>query len=216
MNDPKFTPVVALDVDGVMRLLVRPGMTLPYDTITAEVTLRRDAYPRVLHREPEWDETGENTHSHTFSAVGAAWARELISLGIEVVWATTWQDHANTYFADILGLPHLPNALADVWPGFREGSPAWKVRALRAAFPGRPLLWVDDNAPFFDFAEQRGPRERALTRLHHIRDASAGIQQNDVDSMNTWLNHTTTPEGHDELRRLRRNLLARQAKAGIR
>ncbi|MQY06611.1 HAD domain-containing protein [Actinomadura macrotermitis] len=37
----------------------------------------------------------------------AAWLREL-SAAYELIWATTWEHHANAYIAPLLGLPELP------------------------------------------------------------------------------------------------------------
>lgn len=219
MGDSRFSPVVALDMDGVLRLMVRPGSTLPYETFDAQITFRQDAYPVHFHRPFDWDENGQSIEWETFSLIGAAWVRGLIERGIEVVWATTWQEHANTYFADVLGVPHLPSALTHHLPRFTEGSPSWKARNLIAAFPGRPVLWVDDNLPYFDrgyFAERRSPRDRAISEFHHITNSALGIQDQDIAWMNTWLRLASTPEGHDELRQRRQSLLARQRKNGLR
>lgn len=219
MGDPRFSPVVAVDLDGVLRLLVNLGGTLPFDAFNAQVTLRRDPYPTLFHSAPAWDDNGENTDWETFSGIGAAWVRDLITREIDVVWATTWQEHANTYFADVLGIPYLPNALDAHRPRFTESAPSWKARNLVAKFPGRPILWVDDTLPFWDhgyFAEERAPKDRALTLFHHIRNSAFGIQEADATEMNNWLDLASTAEGQDELRQRRRTLLSQQRKIGLR
>ncbi len=85
-----------------------------------------------------------------------------------MVWATTWQEHANTYFAPILGIPPLPVAVR----GDREeewGPAEWESVRLAAGFPGWPVLWVDDMQPEwagYQLDALRKPNDRALTRLH--------------------------------------------------
>lgn len=203
----RYRPVVAVDVDGVLRL--RPGKTSTAESLgafTATVTVYRNAYPHVFHSPPMWDDDGLSTKRSLFSGVGAAWVRSLLDREIEVVWATTWQEHANTYFAPILGIPPLPVAVR----GDREeewGPAEWKSVRLAAGFPGRPLLWADDMPPVwagYQLDALRKPNDRALTRLQWIRDPAVGITPDDVVEMDAWLMLASTPDGQRELRRRRR------------
>lgn len=100
-----YRPVVAIDIDGVLRLDVRPGRPEPESGYPVRLTLRRDAYPTFFHRPPDWSEDGTSTGTHWLSGIGADWIRSLLERGVEVVWATTWQEYANVYFADPLGVP---------------------------------------------------------------------------------------------------------------
>ncbi len=206
-GDDRYRPVVAVDIDGVLRL--RRGNVAGSERLgafVAEVTVHRDAYPTVFHSAPDWDDDGLSTKRHLFSGIGAAWVQSLLDRGVEVVWATTWQEHANTYFAPILGLPPLPVAV--VGDEEREWGPAeWKSVQLARGFPGRPLLWVDDMPPMwaaYQLNGLRSPRDRALTRLQWIRDPTVGITHEDVAEMDEWLTLTTHDAGHAELRRRRR------------
>ncbi len=203
----RFSPVVAIDVDGVLRL--RPRRAADADALgafVAKVRVRRDAYPHVFHSPPMWDEDGVSTKRHLFSGVGAAWVRSLVDRGVDVAWATTWQQHANTYFAPILGIPALPVAVRgeeeDEW-----GPAEWKSVRLANGFRGRPLLWVDDMPPVragYQLDGLRKPNDRALTRLQWIRDPAVGITPDDVAEMDEWLALASTEAGHVELRRRRR------------
>ena len=206
-DDNGYRPVVAVDVDGVLRL--RNGKAADADRLgafPAKVTVRRDAYPHVFHSPPMWNDDGVSTTRSLFSGVGAAWVRSLLDRGVEVVWATTWQEHANTYFAPILGIPPLPVAVR----GDREeewGPAEWKSVRLAAGFPGRPLLWVDDMPPEwagYQLDALRKPNDRALTRLQWIRDPAVGITPDDVVETDEWLELASTPDGQRELRRRRR------------
>lgn len=203
----RYRPVVAVDVDGVLRLSRRKVADADLlGAFAAEVTVRRDAYPHVFHSPPMWDDDGVSTKRHLFSGVGAAWLRSLLDRGIDVVWATTWQEHANTYFAPTLGIPPLPVAVR----GAREeewGPAEWKSVRLAAGFPGRPLLWVDDMPPVwagYQLDALRKPNDRALTRLQWVRDSAVGITPDDVAEMDAWLELASTLDGQRELRWRRR------------
>ncbi len=77
-----YRPVVAVDVDGVLRL--RRGKAPDADRLgafAAKVTVRRDAYPHVFHSPPMWSEDGLSTKRSLFSGVGAAWVRSLLDRG---------------------------------------------------------------------------------------------------------------------------------------
>lgn len=107
----RFRPVVALDVDGVMRIPEpRRGEV---EAIRVEVTMSRNAYPRLFHRAPRWDSDGTFTGTHFFSAAGVQWVRSLVARGVDVWWCTTWQDCANRYFSPRLELPTLPVITGD-------------------------------------------------------------------------------------------------------
>jgi len=55
-TDPRYPPVVALDLDGVLRVAepadhgVAPG-----ELFRVELTIRRHGYPTYMHRQPPWD-----------------------------------------------------------------------------------------------------------------------------------------------------------------
>ena len=208
----RLKPVVALDIDGVLR--IHDGFRVD-GAFSREITFHKDDYPDLFHGAPLFVD-GVITDEDWFSGVGAAWVRDIIDRGIEVVLATTWQHWANTYFGDILGLPELPVAVTD--PG-REAwfhcSPSWKSHQLSRQFNGRPLMWVDDN-PWDrrgeDLHELRLPRDRALTHFQHT-NWFTGIRAEDVAEMDAWLALASTEVGHNELRARRRRKLANEAAA---
>jgi hypothetical protein len=87
-------------------------------------------------------------------------------------------------------------------------SPEWKSMMLAERFPGRPLVWVDDNPVSdakFDLPEIRAPRDRALTWSFWVTNPERGITRDDVTHLDAWLTLASTPEGHEALRRKRRN-----------
>ncbi len=207
-NIKRYRPVVAIDIDGVLRLAVRPGQPAPEGAYPVQLTLRRGAYPALFHRPPDWDSAGTATGTYWLSGIGATWVRSLLSRGIEVVWATTWQEYANVYFAEPLGIPPLPlgvsGGVAEEFPD----SPEWKTLNLARRYPGRPLVWVDDNPvslDSLDLSEVRPARDRALTRSFWITNPSRGITAADVTELDAWVELASSPVGHETLRRLRRN-----------
>lgn len=143
------TPVVLLDVDGVLNALTRKPNTAvwPFD---------HWKFGRATAADREWP---------------IAWATDVVdwlnalddSGRAEIRWHTTWLDDAQ-HVADLLGLNRFAVADAtpevadgDVYgPGsqrlhaarIREGVPAWwKYGAARRvlAEEQRPLLWFDDD-----------------------------------------------------------------------
>jgi hypothetical protein len=211
--DLSFSPVVAIDIDGVFRLQNGEGVDGAFQRT---VTFRNDNYPDLFHGKPRFDEGGLSVQNEWFSGVGAAWLRDLLDRGITVVLATTWQHWANTYFAEVLGIPELPVAVLTLEPenlNWHHCSAAWKSVQLRRQFDGRPLMWVDDNPtdrPSEDLIEHRRPADRALTRVQKIT-FWRGIGSSDIEQMNAWLAAATSEEGHGELRAERRRAKAQQA-----
>lgn len=205
--------IVAVDVDGVLRIPWDPKVAARWpDVFGAEVRMRRDAYPMGHHVPPVWDEEGCSREVDGFSGVGAAWLRDLVTRpGVSVWWATTWREHANTYFADLLGIPNLP--VATVGIGRRsESAPEWKARQLADRFPGHPLLWVDDNPtwPLNLLEICRRPIDRALTHSHIVANPLVGVTSDDVCEMDEWIALASTADGQRTLRATRRRELARR------
>ncbi|SDH38404.1 hypothetical protein [Microbacterium sp. 77mftsu3.1] len=213
-RDP-YRPVVAVDIDRVLRVAGPLEDEAAPVFIEAPITYRRDAYPTAYHGQPPWDEGDEYRATESFSFFGIAWVRSLVARGFDVVWATTWQEHANTYFADVFGIPPLPNAMVHVGPSRQYGSAEWKLYNLVRGFEGRPVLWVDDRMPMFDFVDARPAPDRALTRFQHIR-GRFGITEQDVADMEGWLDLAGNKTGHGILRQERSDQLARTRQAQAR
>ena len=202
-------PVVALDVDGVFR----PFPKLSEDELEAdprfferELMLTKDNYPTLFHGQPTWPESGELKVKLLFSSEARELVQKLHAKGFELVWATTWQHAANAYFAPVLGLPELPVAVVSDPPKspgrFYGSSPEWKSHQLADAFPGRPLLWLDDNQPWrqSDRLESlRSSMERALTWGYEV-DPSTGLTERDGELILEWLELSSSVEGQEALR----------------
>lgn len=81
--------MVALDLDGVLRIPNAVTTERRVGVVTAEIVKRNGAFPWYSHDEPPWDARDEWRAVHTFSGPGAAWVEDLLARGAEVVWAST-------------------------------------------------------------------------------------------------------------------------------
>ncbi len=193
-------------MDGVLRVPVRSDGQDP-DQVVAKITFRRDTYPSLHHSQPPWNSRGTYTdeYGEAFSRVGVDWVHDLLRRGIDVVWATTWQHHANTYFSPVLDFPELPIAVSDDRNGHDDPG-MWKAAQLAAdpRWAGRPLVWVDDAIPSGRTIEDaRRPKDRALTLSFRVGAPWSGLRAWEVADLNAWLTLASTPAGHVELRRRR-------------
>ena len=68
---------------------------------------------------------------------------KLLSLPVELVWATTWEHEANEWIAPHVGLPKLPFVRFD--SGTAGPGVHWKTRDLATYAAGRPFTWLDDE-----------------------------------------------------------------------
>jgi hypothetical protein len=135
------TPVLLLDVDGVLNACTRT----PDRTIW-----------------PTWQQ-GDAISSTEGRSYPIRWARQVIdfitdlhhSTRVEVRWHTTWQHDAQSVIAPLLGLPHFEVADAPEFgdreyrsAAIRAGRPTWwKLPAAERVVQveGRPLIWLDDD-----------------------------------------------------------------------
>lgn len=196
----KLRPIVAFDVDGVLRVH-KIGSTEEPTLIKHIITMDKKEYPDIFHSEPKWDENGLSEVLNYFSIEAVQLIKNLSRANkSDQVWATTWQKWANTYFAPALDLPALPIAVKTLFPkeeNWTHCSPAWKTKQLGRQFDGRPLIWIDDNMPdrpSEDLTSLRLPEDRALT-LSYKTNPYVGITLEDVEHINKWLTLASTEAG---------------------
>ena len=73
----------------------------------------------------------------------------LLSLGFELVWATTWKDDANVWIGPHIGLPELPVIQLQV-PWRNTSGLCWKTAQIVEWAAGRDFVWVDDDVTVRD------------------------------------------------------------------
>lgn len=149
-------PVVAIDVDGVVN----------YGEYLGD-----EEFPPGVHRVdaclPAWA-TAEATHlkGHgrwnlhgrlTVDPAHGPWIRSLLDRGVTVVWCTSWESAAPVVYGQLLALPPLPVLILDASLGPKDTSTDAKAVALLEWFPGRPLVWLDDDNEEYRHDRQRWP-----------------------------------------------------------
>lgn len=104
-----------------------------------------------------------------------------LSEHFELVWASGWEDKANFYLPQLLGLPELPHISFEA--AARDGDAHWKLAALEACAGGRAIAWVDDNfdESCFEWAERR-----AAATLLVPTEPDLGLEEAHVEALNAW------------------------------
>jgi hypothetical protein len=99
----------------------------------------------------------------------------------DLVWASGWEDKANFYLPQLLGLPELPHVSFDGAP--RSGGAHWKLGAMETFVENRPLAWIDDNfdASCFEWAERR-----AMPTLLVPTEPHLGLEEGHVEALTAW------------------------------
>ncbi|MFE0652029.1 hypothetical protein ACFVZH_25960 [Streptomyces sp. NPDC059534] len=108
--------------------------------------------------------------------------RELLGLGYELCWATTWMGDANRWIAPVIGLPELPFVdFGDVLFRERADGVHWKTAALVDYASGRPFAWVDDELSDLDQAYV-ATHHPARGLLHHV-NPRIGLREDDFGAL---------------------------------
>ncbi|MFI0482336.1 HAD domain-containing protein [Actinomadura sp. 9N215] len=162
MNDHVERPLLFLDVDGPL---------LPFGN------------------NPQGQASAVASPSH-LSRLRPEVGLRLAALPCDLVWATTWEDMANTEISPRIGLPRLPvvtwpestteHEREDQWFGL-----CWKTRALVDWAGGRPFAWIDDEITNAD-RDWVSAHHRGRAFLHHV-EASQGLTEADFAALDRWL-----------------------------
>ncbi|MFJ1708138.1 HAD domain-containing protein [Kitasatospora sp. NPDC088346] len=147
----------------------------------------------VLNPECPYPDTGFDRHhllGHTVlvSGVHGAWLRELAA-AYQLVWATTWEEHANLHLSPLLGLEQLPVVRFTGYVPQPDDPkvPVLDVFSARKWAPivryaeGRPFAWIDDVIPSSLLRRTFLRRDRVLLRI----EAGQGLQRRHVDRLLT-------------------------------
>jgi hypothetical protein len=104
-----------------------------------------------------------------------------LSERFELVWASGWEDKANFYLPQLLGLPELPHISFDV--AARDGDAHWKLTGIESYCGERPIAWVDDHfdASCYAWAERRSAPTLLVPTKPHL-----GLEEGHVEALNAW------------------------------
>jgi hypothetical protein len=99
----------------------------------------------------------------------------------DLVWASGWEDKANFYLPELLGLPELPHISFEARPA--PGGAHWKLAALEAYAEARAVAWIDDNfdASCYEWAERR-PAPTLLVPT----EPQLGLEEAHVAALEHW------------------------------
>lgn len=151
-------PILAVDVDGVISLF---GFDEPPERAEARFELIDGMV-------------------HCISLAAGERLRRLAEY-YELVWATGWEDRANDYLPNLLGLPELPHLTFD--GAARFGSAHWKLGPLDEYGKGRAMAWVDDN---FDESCYEWARGRPEPTLLVPTEAHLGLEEAQTEALAAW------------------------------
>jgi hypothetical protein len=151
-------PLLAVDVDGVISLF-------GFDQPPSGSAARFELVDGMVH------------------CISLAAGERLMRLSdhFDLVWATGWEEKANDYLPNILGLPELPFLSFD--GAARFGSAHWKLGPLDGYGGDRPLAWIDDSLDqsCYEWAESR----EAPTQLVPTEPA-LGLEEAHTEALIAW------------------------------
>ena len=160
-------PVLAVDVDGVISLFGFEGQP-PRDAGRFHLI---DGMPHVI------------------SAKAGSCMRRLVEEDhYELVWATGWEDKANDYLPNLLGIPELP--VLHFGRDARFGTAHWKLGPIGEYAAGRPLAWIDDS---LNDECRQWARDRSEPTLLVETESMLGIEDGHVEALIAWAADGYTP-----------------------
>jgi hypothetical protein len=166
-------PLLFVDVDG------------PLNPYAAKPTRRPKGYQTHRMSPPDWRAQYPDAKPLRVW-LNPAHGPMLLSLPVELVWATTWEHDANEWIGPHIGLPKLPVV---EWAGrpVPDGSDErlWKTPQLADYAGGRPFAWIDDQLTRADmhWCAERYPAPTLLLPI----DPAVGLRSFDITAIGRWL-----------------------------
>jgi HAD domain in Swiss Army Knife RNA repair proteins len=115
--------------------------------------------------------------------------------GAELVWASYWQDKANTWIAPRIGLPSLRFVpITRLWiPRARSWLGEWKARHVVPWIGQTPFVWLEDNLGVpRHLAQQQGLGRHLVVPV----DPAIGLTHHHITRARTWLDDLRTHPDH--------------------
>jgi hypothetical protein len=151
-------PILAVDVDGVISLF-------GYDEPPTGGEARFELVDGMLH----------------CISLRAGERLQRLAEHFELIWATGWEEKANYYLPQMLGLAELPHLTFD--GAARFGSAHWKLGPLQTYGQGRALAWIDDN---FDDSCYEWSRQRQEPTLLVPTEPAIGLGEAETEALLAW------------------------------
>jgi hypothetical protein len=160
-------PLILVDVDGVLNPSRRSSLRFRRHLCVVD----GQVYKVLLDRR----------HGAQLSSL----ARETEA---ELVWATTWEEHANVEIAPRVGLPRLPVIRVTGDPTSTAGE-HFKTRAVADYVEGRPFVWFDDSLRAADHDYLRAHEGVGHFLLVDV-DERYGLTDDHLAQAREWLGRT--------------------------
>lgn len=125
-------PLLLLDVDGPLN---------PFGTLGGKLP---EGYTEHVMRPGSWTAT-----QPLKVRLNPSHGPSLLSLGFELVWATTWKDEANEWIGPHIGLPEL-EVIQLMVPWKNKTNLCWKTAQIVEWAAGRDFVWIDDDVTVHD------------------------------------------------------------------
>jgi hypothetical protein len=151
-------PILAIDIDGVISLF-------GFDEPPASSVARFELIDGMVH---------------CISLQAGERLRRLEGL-YDMVWATGWEEKANDYMPNVLGMPELP--FLTFKGAARFGSAHWKLAPLDKYGKGRALAWIDDS---FDESCYDWARDRREPTLLVPTESGIGLEEAHTEALIAW------------------------------
>ena len=108
--------------------------------------------------------------------------------GAELVWASYWQDRANTWIAPRVGLPSLRYVpIPTRWTRLARPAPGpWKARHVAAWVGQTPFVWLEDDPNVTGcLAHEPDLGQHLVVKI----DPALGLTQHHLEQARAWLGH---------------------------
>lgn len=115
--------------------------------------------------------------------------------GAELVWASYWQDKANTWIAPRIGLPSLRFVpITRLWrPHARSWLGEWKARHVVPWIGQTPFVWLEDNLGVpRHLARQQGLGRHLVVPV----DPATGLTHHHITRARMWLDDLRARPDH--------------------
>ncbi|MGW0809167.1 HAD domain-containing protein [Nonomuraea sp. NPDC002799] len=165
-------PLLLIDVDGVLNPM---GHATP-DFRRYRCTVGDEVY--TVHLNPR--------HGRRLLDLALA-------TGSELVWATTWEQHANEWIAPRIGLPALP-VISMTHDAPSEHGEMFKTPHVAAYAGRRPFVWFDDQVWAEDEEYLRVHQGLDDFLLIHV-DPRQGLTSRHLGMAHEWLTLTGFSQG---------------------
>jgi hypothetical protein len=99
----------------------------------------------------------------------------------DLVWASGWEEKANDYMPNLIGMPELPYLTFK--GAARFGSAHWKLAPLDRYSQGKAVAWIDDS---FDESCYEWARKRSEPTLLVATESQHGLEEAHTEALIAW------------------------------